>query len=222
MKTPPSFQSPRQPVSITRAVFQAAGNYEGHSSDERRRRRAETRDIWLPPGLVASRWVVTEAFRYEVGAVGSGEEFVVGRGFEFDGASVPSPLTLLVPQTHALYLAAAALHDWLYQVEHKQISREKADAIFREAMIVIGLNWFWAGLMWRSVRAGGWAAWHERTPGTLAWRLLQLPRLIRGPLVWAITMARGFTAGIFIDLFSLPKYRAEAARIRALDAPKRD
>ncbi|MEX2518105.1 MAG: DUF1353 domain-containing protein [Paracoccaceae bacterium] len=212
---------PPQPVSITRAVFQSAANYEGLSSDERRRRRAESRNIWLPPGLVASQWVVTQAFRYEVGALGSGEEIVVGRGFEFDGASVPPPLTLLVPQTHALYLAAAALHDWLYQVEHERISRKKADAIFREAMIVLGLNWFWAGLMWRSVRAGGWVPWHERKPGTLAWRLLRLPKIIRGPLIWLVNMTRGFAAGLFVDLFSLPRYRAEAARIRALDAPKR-
>ncbi|WP_340108114.1 DUF1353 domain-containing protein [Pikeienuella sp. HZG-20] len=208
----------RQPVSITRASFQAASNYEGLSSKERRRRRAETRAKGAPPGLIAQKWVTDDAFCYDVGHPGSGERHVVGKGYEFDGASVPFPLTVLVPQTHSLYLAAAALHDWLYEVEHELVEREKADAIFREAMMVLGLNWVWAGLMWRAVRAGGWAVWYSRKPETIEWRLLQAPALLRVPIVWLVTLVRGLYGAFLIDIWSLPKYRAEARRIQALDA----
>lgn len=211
---------PPQTVSITRAAFQSANNSENLSSKERRRRRAESRDDWRPPGLIAQCWVTTEAFHYDVGFPGSGDRHVVGKGYEFDGASVPFPLTVFVPQTHSLYLGAAALHDWLYQIEYETVTRERADATFREAMIVLGLNWIWAGLMWRAVRAGGWAVWYKRQPKTRAWRILQLPWIPRVPLVWIITLVRGLYGALVIDLFSTGAYRAEAARIRALDAPE--
>lgn len=216
----PKGEAMEEPVSITRAAFQAAINYEGLSSEQRRARRAESRGSWLPPGVIAPNWVTEKSFFYDVGRPGSGDRHVVGRGFEFDGASVPFPLTLFVPQTHSLYLAAAALHDWLYAVEHETVERERADAIFREAMIVLGLNWFWAGLMWRAVRAGGWAPWYARKPGTPAWKVLQLPWPLRLPLVWAITVVRGFWGVVAYDLWHWGAFRAEAARIRALDAPE--
>lgn len=152
------------PVSITRASFQAANNYAGLPPEERRRRRAESRRTWFPPGLIAQSWVTDDCFRYDFGEKGSGDRYIVGKAFEFDGASVPFPLTVFVPQTHSLYLSAAALHDWLYQNEKERVAREKADAIFREAMLVLGMNWVWAGLMWRAVRAGGWASWSTGTP----------------------------------------------------------
>ncbi|MFV0475418.1 MAG: DUF1353 domain-containing protein [Pikeienuella sp.] len=210
-------ETPPEPVSITRAKFQSANNCEGLSAAERRKRRAESRSNPRPPGFIAQRWVTTEAFRYDVGHPGSGDRHVVERGYEFDGASVPFPLTVIVPQTHSLYLAAAALHDWLYEKEHETVERERADMIFREAMIVIGLSWIWAGLMWRAVRAGGWAVWYKRKPGTFAWRVLQLPWLLRVPLVWLVTFFRGFYGAIFIDLFSRRAYQEAARKIQALD-----
>lgn len=206
------------PVSITRASFQAASNYAGLSPEERRRRRGETRDDWRPPGLIAQRWVVGRTFRYDVGRLGSDEEYVVPKGFEFDGASVPFPLTVLVPQSHSLYLAAAALHDWLYQNERDRLTREQADWIFREAMMVLGVNWVWAGLMWRAVRAGGWAVWGAHEAGTFAQRLAKAPRPARILLIALISWPRGIAGTLFVDLFRLPAYRAEARRLREQDA----
>lgn len=205
------------PAPITQASFQSANNYDGVLSKERQRRRAETRGNWLPPGLIAQQWVVGETFFYKTGIPGEMRSFTVPAGYEFDGASVPFPLTVLVPQTHSLYLAAAALHDWLYENAHEELSRKEADAIFREAMMVTGLNWIWAGLMWRAVRAGGWAVWNRRKPESWIYPLLQAPWLIRAPLVFLITMAAGFGAAIFVDLPRLCAYRRQGKRIAERD-----
>ncbi len=210
-----------EPVPMTRASFEAAVNFEAVSSDERRARRAAARSRILPPGFFAPEWVVASDFYYDVGGPRSGERLIVPRGFEFDGASVPLPFTLFVPQTHSLYLAAAALHDYLYSIGPDWLTRKNADRIFRDAMIVCGLNWIWAGLMWRAVRAGGWATWHAERPGTRAHALLALPRIVRVPLVWAITLARMLGGLIFRDLWRLRSYRRDARRIEELDAPRR-
>lgn len=210
-----------EPVPMTRASFEAAVNFEGLSSDERRARRARTRAKLVPPGFLAPEWVVAQDFFYEVDGPGSGEKIVVPRGFEFDGATVPVPLTLLVPQTHSAYLAAAALHDFLYSRHGpRHLSRKRADRIFRDAMIVCGLNWLWAGLMWRAVRAGGWANWHVERPGTFAFRLLRLPWPLRVPLIWTITFARMVSGLLARDLWRMGRYRRSARRIETLDAPR--
>ena len=210
----------QDPVPITRASFQAASNFEALSSDERRRRRAANRRRWLPPGFMAPLWVVKEDFFYDVGGPDSGERLVVPEGFEFDGATVPVPLTLFVPQTHSLYLGAAALHDWLYDSAPPHVSRERADHIFRDAMLVLGLNWFWAGLMWRAVRAGGWAYWAGYGPETVAGRILALPALLRLPLIWIVTLGRGLLGALFIDTWKCGEYMREAETISAADAPE--
>lgn len=209
-----------KPVSITRASFQAASNYVELKPEVRRFRRAQTRRDWRPPGLIAQRWVVHRSFHYDVGHLGSDECHIVPKGFEFDGASVPFPLTVLVPQSHSLYLAASALHDWFYhqRSERGSMSREQADAIFRESMIVLGLNWVWAGLMWRAVRAGGWAVWDAQTPGTFAHWLARRPWLFRTIVASLISWPRGVAGTLFIDLFNLAAYRADAQRLRGQDA----
>ncbi|WP_179961570.1 hypothetical protein [Pikeienuella piscinae] len=87
-------------------------------------------------------------------------------------------------------------------------------------MIVLGLNWIRAGLMWWAVRAGGWADWCSRQPETFTWRILRLPWIPRVSLIWTVTVIRGLWGALVIELLSLKTYRAEAARIRALDAPE--
>jgi len=43
-------------------------------------------------------------------------------------------------------------------------SRERADALFREALLSCGVSPVRAWIMWRAVRLGGGGYWKERTP----------------------------------------------------------
>lgn len=90
-----------------------------------------------------------------------GRTISVPFGFVTDYASVPRlPLAFLVTGDRAH--EAAVIHDWLYTthvIDHLEIPRELADAIFREAVEAAeGKAWL-ATLMWLGVRLGGSAAW---------------------------------------------------------------
>lgn len=209
-----------EPLSITHATFQVEINRDELSSRERRAMRAESRSRWLWPGVISPRWATAEAFRYAFGGPDSDDVYVVPKQFPFDGASVPWPLTLVTPKTHSQYLGAAALHDWLYGVAHNQVPREKADEMFREAMIVLGTSWIWAMIMVRAVRAGGWAVWYKRKPETLAYKIIHLPFLIRVLPVAVITFVRLFVGLFFYDIPSIGRYRRQADEIEAYDAPE--
>lgn len=200
---------------ITQATFQAARQASHLTPEQRRANRDELRAIGWPPGLVANRWLVARPFAYSHGGKTSTETYVVGAPYEFDGASVPFLLTAFIPRSHSDLLAAAALHDWLYEREHETVPRPKADAIFREALQVLGLHWFWALLMWRAVRVGGWLPWYARKDGWLG-MFVRLPK----PLVLlpaGLAMAVWFVTGFAGDLLRLGAFRDEGQRIRAED-----
>lgn len=150
--------------SFTRAIFDSV-----HGRAPLEAREASFAEDIRPPGAVPQRWRVVEGFRFFAdsraipgGKVDEADEIAVPAGFEFDGASVPYILSGLVPRAHPLYLASAALHDWMYVDVASNRSRERADALFLEALGVQGVNWFWAWIMWRAVRAGGWLKWYPR------------------------------------------------------------
>ena len=58
----------------------------------------------------------------------------VPKGFETDFASVPIPFQLFVPVT-GRYLEATIIHDYLY--EHALRTKQEADAILAEGMLVL-------------------------------------------------------------------------------------
>lgn len=206
-----------EPTPITQARFQAAYQRSDLSSEERHRRREMRRVSFRPPGWLDPEWSLAAPMRYCVGSVDSEECYTVPEGYTFDGATVPWPLTLVVPRTHSSYMGAAALHDYLYQYYHDRMTRGHADAIFCEAMLVLGLNWVWAWLMWRSVRAAGWMVWYRRKPATFAGRFLKLPVLIRWPLGMIWTAVLGLYGAVFVDMLNFGKYRRISARIAAKD-----
>lgn len=77
-------------------------------------------------------------------------------GFVTDLASVPRlPFAYLL--TGGIGHSAAVIHDALY-ITHVT-TRETADDIFREALLVLGIPRWQATLMWLGVRAGGWIGW---------------------------------------------------------------
>jgi hypothetical protein len=73
---------------------------------------------------------------------------------------------LLIP-VNGRHRYADGLHDWLYANAHGEwsidhITRELADDIYLEAMEVLGVPTWKRTLMYRAVRAGGWAYWKRR------------------------------------------------------------
>lgn len=204
------------PCPITTASFQAARQAKHLSPSQRRANRAALRSIGWPPGLVANRWLTAEAFAFRSKIGMPDARFTVPQGFAFDGASVPWVLTAFVPRSHSDLLAAAALHDWLYVHAHRWVSREKADAVFREALQVLGLHWVWAMLMWRAVRVGGWVPWYARKPKSPVARFLGLRWVLRAPLSAAFMFA-AFLIGGARDFSRLAEFRREGRAICASD-----
>lgn len=93
-------------------------------------------------------WIVTEPFVYKVNSEDSNLYVTVPTGFLTDGASVPRSLWSFAP-LWSRYGQAAVLHDYLCEYgtisngySRIIIGRKCVDAIFLEAMDVLGVNWF--------------------------------------------------------------------------------
>ena len=102
--------------------------------------------------------MVVEPFVYAVGELGGNDSITVPAGFITDFASVPRLFWRLFPPW-GKYGKAAVLHDYLYHKQRR--SRREADAIFLEAMGVLGVPWLSREMMYAAVRAFGWAAWRS-------------------------------------------------------------
>lgn len=114
----------------------------------------------LPPGWQRPRWQVFRGFSYAVGSLDAPTEVIdVPAGFQFDGASVPLPFRLFVPMAHPDYIQAAALHDWM--LESRRYTRTYCDAVFAEALGVLGMPKLWRTIMFAAVRIGA-IRWHLR------------------------------------------------------------
>ena len=92
--------------------------------------------------------------------------YVVPYGFGNDLASVPRMAWPMIDPTNKA-AKAALVHDWLYASRGlvrtwlPKISRAKADAIFRRALVANDVSAGRALVMWSAVRVGGAKAWRE-------------------------------------------------------------
>jgi hypothetical protein len=93
---------------------------------------------------------------------------VAPTGFVTDLASVPrAPFAYLL--AGGIGHAAAVIHDWLYCCH--RLTRARADAVFYEALLALGVPRWRAWLMWAGVRIGGahpWRASGQRQPELVA------------------------------------------------------
>ena len=82
--------------------------------------------------------------------------FVVPEGFRTNYASVPWYVRPFFPKMKK-HRAASAFHDYLYDKSNPygDISRERADELFLEAMLSSGVSRWVAKLFYKGVRAGG-------------------------------------------------------------------
>jgi hypothetical protein len=81
---------------------------------------------------------------------------VVSAGFVTDLASIPRLFWDILPP-FGKYTEAAVIHDWLYRCH--LFPRAICDAVLLEAMQLCGVGWISRQIIYRNVRAFGWAAW---------------------------------------------------------------
>ena len=102
-------------------------------------------------------WETARDFEYQVGKEGSGNIVKVPSGFKTDFASVPRPFWIIIPPD-GQYTSAAVVHDYLYNIQDRP--RVTCDAIFLEAMQVLGVPLWKRRIMYRAVRMFGWIPWN--------------------------------------------------------------
>ena len=108
----------------------------------------------------AGQWELTAPFEYH-SDIGSIIEIPIG--FVTDGASIPKIFRPVIGSPWGgLYVKATLPHDWLYY--KKTFTRRKTDAIFLEAMKVLGVPFWKRRIMWLAVRLGAWISWDKRKP----------------------------------------------------------
>lgn len=103
-----------------------------------------------------------EPLSYHVGSEDSPEVITVPAGFETDFASIPWGMWNLFPPLGP-WARPAIVHDALYEwggvTPAKTYTRAEADAIFREALEVVGVPAWRREVMYRAVRLGGRSGW---------------------------------------------------------------
>ena len=83
-------------------------------------------------------WITTQWFRYYVGEEGSSDYVDVPAWFEFDGASVPKILGMIMQKVERDTITSACLHDYIY-IHRREYGRIKSDIIFLESLIVYNI-----------------------------------------------------------------------------------
>jgi hypothetical protein len=111
------------------------------------------------------QWEIAQDFHFELG----GEEYVIPKGFVFDGASVPKFLASWLSPVGIL-LMGGLVHDYAYKYTvllkkgkketSKRMNQKQADQLFRDINIeqngIHVLNY----AAYYALRAGGFVAWN--------------------------------------------------------------
>lgn len=82
----------------------------------------------------------------------------VPAGFETDLASIPRGLWNVLPKVGP-WDKAAVIHDWCYVTAPGGMSKQRADAILNEAMIVCNVPTWQRWIIWSGVVVGGSKIW---------------------------------------------------------------
>lgn len=105
-------------------------------------------------------WVVLNDLVYQPR---NGLAITVGRGFVTDLASIPGLLRGIL-NVNGRSRMPAVLHDALYCLQ--PYPRERADALFYEALVSVGVHPVIARIYWLGVRIGGWIYFNHRAPSS--------------------------------------------------------
>ena len=91
-----------------------------------------------------------------------GKSFLIPRGFESDGASVPRLFWRIVfPNSDSHVTTAGICHDWIYREQPTVWNRKEADRMFLALLIEFGAGLFAACCAYCAVRLFGWIAWRK-------------------------------------------------------------
>lgn len=126
-------------------------------------------------------WQLVSELTYEA----RDENFILSPGFITDFATVPAPLTWLIP-TYGRYTKAAVVHDYLCDCLNSRMDDPPAngrdvDGIFRRIMEELGVPFPRRWLMWCGVRWGALfnparrAGWYKDLPIVLLISVISLP-----------------------------------------------
>lgn len=107
----------------------------------------------LPDGVL---WKLNANFRYQSDVYGA--LITVPAGFHTDFASTPREVWTFYPPW-GKYGPAACLHDWIYRIQFT--TRDMADHVLREAMIVLGCEPITVANIYNAVSLFGRTAWSE-------------------------------------------------------------
>ena len=111
------------------------------------------------------RWEITKDFHYSL----NGENFIIPKGFKFDGASVPKFLAQFLSPV-GLLLIGGLIHDYGYKYEtllrkNKTTngirSQKWMDKTFRDINLEVNGFYFLNYLAYWALRLGGWVAWNK-------------------------------------------------------------
>ena len=117
--------------------------------------------MWL---LGTRNWEITKDWKYRM----NGNEYVIPKGFIFDGASIPKFLRTFFSPVGVL-LVGGLVHDYMYKYSALKrtgkgglllVDQKKADQIFRDINIEVNGFYFMNYLSYWSLRLGGWVAWN--------------------------------------------------------------
>ena len=118
--------------------------------------------MWL---LSTRNWVLTKDWKYTI----DGTEYIIPKGFQFDGASIPKFLRTFFSPVGVL-LMGGLVHDFMYKytcckpTSKKNpllvVDQKKADQIFRDINIVVNGFYTMNYLAYWSLRIGGFVAWN--------------------------------------------------------------
>ena len=104
--------------------------------------------------------VLTVLYNYRVEY--NGKSFLIPRGFESDGASVPRLFWSLVFSPTDSHAATAGIcHDYIYREQLPEWTREEADRMFYALLIEFGVNVASAQSAYLALRLFGQLAWNE-------------------------------------------------------------
>ncbi len=95
-----------------------------------------------------------------------GLEILVKAGYRTDGASIPRLAWRVVGNPWEEYLAAAVVHDILYETE--ALEREDADRCFLDLMEFCGVGKIRRAIMYRAVKVFGGATWKKHNAQSIA------------------------------------------------------
>ena len=118
--------------------------------------------MWL---LSTRNWELTQDWKYNI----DGTEYVIPKGFTFDGASIPKFLRTFFSPVGVL-LIGGLVHDYMYKYTHCKpvsakgallvVDQKKADQIFRDINIVVNGFYTMNYLAYWSLRIGGFVSWN--------------------------------------------------------------